>query len=122
MPSPKQIKPSDLDVLLKGGGALDITSVRKKPKEWIPDAVWLNVVALSAMDAFRCGAVDGVWPDAPQGTCAEAVCPCVCVCVCVCLCVCVCVNSCVCLCVCACVSACPCLMRGTGVRFVIRML
>ncbi len=27
--------------------------VRKKPKEWIPDAVWLNVVALSSMDAFR---------------------------------------------------------------------
>lgn len=40
-------------MLLKGGGALDITSVRKKPKEWIPDTVWLNVVALSAMDAFR---------------------------------------------------------------------
>ena len=42
------------EALRKGGGALDITSVRKKPKEWIPDAVWLNVVALSAMDAFRC--------------------------------------------------------------------
>jgi hypothetical protein len=27
--------------------------VRKKPKEWIPDAVWLNIVALSNMDAFR---------------------------------------------------------------------
>ena len=23
------------------------------PQEWIPDGVWLNVVALSAMDAFR---------------------------------------------------------------------
>lgn len=33
-----KIKPSDLDVLLKGGGALDIGSVRKKPKEWIPDS------------------------------------------------------------------------------------
>ena len=53
-PCAPQVKPSDVDVLLKGGGALDITSVRKKPKEWIPDAVWLNVVALSAMDAFRC--------------------------------------------------------------------
>jgi dynein heavy chain len=29
--------------------------VRRKPKEWIPDTVWLNVVALSAMDAFRWG-------------------------------------------------------------------
>lgn len=27
--------------------------MRKKPKEWIPDAVWLNIVALSNMDAFR---------------------------------------------------------------------
>jgi dynein heavy chain len=27
--------------------------VRKKPKDWIPDAVWLNIVALSNMDAFR---------------------------------------------------------------------
>jgi hypothetical protein len=27
--------------------------VRKKPKEWIPDAVWLNIIALSNMDAFR---------------------------------------------------------------------
>uniref|UniRef100_A0A383W453 AAA+ ATPase domain-containing protein n=1 Tax=Tetradesmus obliquus TaxID=3088 RepID=A0A383W453_TETOB len=48
-----KVKPQDVDILLKGGGALDITSVRKKPKEWIPDAVWLNVVALSNMDAFR---------------------------------------------------------------------
>lgn len=53
LPLPRQVKPSDVDVLLKGGGALDITSVRKKPKDWIPDTVWLNVVALSAMDAFR---------------------------------------------------------------------
>ena len=27
-----QIKPEEVDVFLKGGGALDITSVRKKPK------------------------------------------------------------------------------------------
>jgi dynein heavy chain len=48
-----KIRLSDLDVFLKGGGALDINSVRKKPKEWIPDSVWLNIVALSNMDAFR---------------------------------------------------------------------
>lgn len=48
-----KIRASDLDVFLKGGGALDINSVRKKPKEWIPDSVWLNIVALSNMDAFR---------------------------------------------------------------------
>ena len=27
-----QIKAEEIDILLKGGGALDITSVRKKPK------------------------------------------------------------------------------------------
>ena len=27
-----QIKPEEIDILLKGGGALDISSVRKKPK------------------------------------------------------------------------------------------
>lgn len=33
-------------------GSLSL-QVRKKPKEWIPDAVWLNIVALSNMEAFR---------------------------------------------------------------------
>ena len=46
-------KASDVDIFLKGGGALDINSVRKKPKEWILDSVWLSIVALSAMDSFR---------------------------------------------------------------------
>ena len=40
-------------MFLKGGGALDINSVRKKPKDWIPDNVWLSIIALSSMDAFR---------------------------------------------------------------------
>jgi len=48
-----KIRQAELDIFLKGGGALDITSVRKKPKEWIPDSVWLNVIALSANDTFR---------------------------------------------------------------------
>lgn len=48
-----KIRPSDVDIFLKGGGALDINSVRKKPKEWIPDNVWLNVIALSGLEAFR---------------------------------------------------------------------
>lgn len=47
------IKISDVDIFLKGGGALDINSVRKKPKDWIPDGVWLNIVALSNLEAFR---------------------------------------------------------------------
>ncbi|GFR42148.1 hypothetical protein Agub_g3000 [Astrephomene gubernaculifera] len=51
--SASKVKVVDLDVFLKGGAALDINSVRKKPKDWIPDSVWLNIIALSAMDAFR---------------------------------------------------------------------
>jgi len=45
-PAPQAL---DVDVFLKGGGALDINSVRKKPKEWIPDSVWLAIIALSFM-------------------------------------------------------------------------
>ncbi|MEW5318622.1 MAG: hypothetical protein WDW38_009830 [Sanguina aurantia] len=48
-----KVRISDLDIFLKGGGALDINSVRKKPKDWIPDNVWLSIVALSNMEAFR---------------------------------------------------------------------
>lgn len=53
MQSAGSIRAADVDVFLKGGGALDIMSVRKKPKEWIPDSVWLSTIALSQMDAFR---------------------------------------------------------------------
>jgi dynein heavy chain, axonemal len=53
MLSAGSVRAADVDVFLKGGGALDIASVRKKPKDWIPDGVWLSVIALSQMDAFR---------------------------------------------------------------------
>jgi len=33
--------------LLKGGGALDAKSEKPAPAKWIPEAVWLNVIALS---------------------------------------------------------------------------
>ena len=36
-----------VNVFLKGGGSLDIKSVKKKPKDWIPDKCWLDIVALS---------------------------------------------------------------------------
>lgn len=48
MVSSGKILAADVDIFLKGGGALDINAVRKKPKEWIPDSVWLNTVALSS--------------------------------------------------------------------------
>lgn len=46
------INTAQLSVFLKGGGSLDINSVRKKPREWIPDAAWLNLVALSQLPTF----------------------------------------------------------------------
>ena len=49
-----QVQPSAVEVFLRMGSALDIAAVRRKPKEWLPDACWLNVVALSeGLDAFR---------------------------------------------------------------------
>jgi len=35
------------NVFLKAGAALDIASEKKKPKNWLPDAVWLNCTELS---------------------------------------------------------------------------
>jgi dynein heavy chain len=37
----------EFDTILKGGAALDIDSVRKKPFNWLPDEVWLNCIAAS---------------------------------------------------------------------------
>ena len=33
--------------LLKGGGALDAKSEKAVPASWIPENVWLNIIALS---------------------------------------------------------------------------
>lgn len=41
------------NALIKGGDALDINTVRKKPKEWIPDASWLvSLFDLSSCSLF----------------------------------------------------------------------
>jgi dynein heavy chain len=40
--------------LLKGGAALEISAVRKKPKEWIADMSWLHIVNLgNTLPVFR---------------------------------------------------------------------
>jgi dynein heavy chain len=41
------------NVLIKGGAALDISQARGKPFGWIPDNVWLNVIALSSLPTCR---------------------------------------------------------------------
>merc|ERR1711988_1156814 len=40
---------AEFDCILKGGAALDINAIRKKPFPWIPDLVWANIVAASEM-------------------------------------------------------------------------
>jgi dynein heavy chain, axonemal len=41
------LRSSDLILFLRGGAALDINSVRRKPFNWISNEAWLNVVELS---------------------------------------------------------------------------
>ena len=46
------VKSSDLTLFLRGGAALDINTVRKKPFPWMSNDVWLNVVELSQRNKF----------------------------------------------------------------------
>ena len=41
------LSPAAVQVLLTAGGALDLNSEQEKPHEWVPDAMWLNCLALS---------------------------------------------------------------------------
>eukprot|EP01043_Picozoa_sp_COSAG02_P032009 COSAG02_NODE_2120_length_9782_cov_1.807085_2_plen_2245_part_00 len=40
---------AEFDCVLKGGAALDINAIRKKPFPWIPDLVWANIIAATEM-------------------------------------------------------------------------
>jgi len=46
------LKQSDMTLFLRGGAALDIDSVRRKPFNWISNEAWLNVVELSQSQKF----------------------------------------------------------------------
>ncbi|KAI9015067.1 dynein heavy chain and region D6 of dynein motor-domain-containing protein [Gaertneriomyces semiglobifer] len=48
-----QVTHEEFRCLVKGGAALDINTVVKKPFNWIPDITWLNLVALSKMPGFN---------------------------------------------------------------------
>ncbi|RKP21518.1 hypothetical protein ROZALSC1DRAFT_20453 [Rozella allomycis CSF55] len=43
----------DFRCFIKGGAALDINAVMKKPFNWISDMTWLNLVALSKINSFQ---------------------------------------------------------------------
>ena len=61
------IRSSDVTLFLRGGAALDINSVRKKPFQWMSDEVWLNVTQLGESSQFFSGLVgdmtssEGAW-------------------------------------------------------------
>ena len=46
------LRQMDLGLLLRGGAALDIDSVRRKPFAWISNEAWLNVIELSTQIKF----------------------------------------------------------------------
>lgn len=46
------LRTSDMTLFLRGGAALDIESVRRKPFNWISNEAWLNVVELSQSQKF----------------------------------------------------------------------
>jgi len=48
----QSLKSSDLTLFLRGGAALDINSVRRKPFQWMSNDVWLNIVELSQKNKF----------------------------------------------------------------------
>ena len=46
------LKPADIALIMRGGAALDINTVQRKPGSWISDEAWLNVLEVSRMCRF----------------------------------------------------------------------
>ncbi|KAF4790048.1 hypothetical protein TURU_143619 [Turdus rufiventris] len=49
----KKISHIEFETLIKGGANLDMNSVDPKPKKWILDTTWLNLVQLSSLYPFN---------------------------------------------------------------------
>ncbi|CAH8644888.1 unnamed protein product [Schistosoma haematobium] len=49
----KEVKPEEFQIFIKGGAALDLNAVAPKPKKWIQDITWLNLIELSKLNQFN---------------------------------------------------------------------